>query len=295
MFLGKCLACSCCVLCKYLNVLSFIWLKLVVGAQDTWAYLQNVNIPFYKQAMCQHLNTLPDAAPYCSHSKVLFCKPIPPPPDYLINYWLMPQTCWRQPSTQGQGALVSSVRAGDEDLDGRACQWHQDIKHNGFVVIGLILLSLWRQQLFFAVQRHLAENYPDWQSRAEKGAGSCSAGYRRQWTLRAARWLCPLKCANSSVWWVQWANTEGHRDLVNLVNTYATIRRGINDCQSFASTLQSPHSHSSILEKIRFGEDDGMLPLYFSNIYEMIFKWLHQQLYLNWLCLLFPTHIFAYS
>lgn len=81
----------------------------------------------------------------------------------------MPQTCWRQPSTQGQGALPSSVRAGDEDLDGRACQWHQDIKPNGFVVIGLILLSLWRQQLFFAAQRHLAENYADWHSRAERG------------------------------------------------------------------------------------------------------------------------------
>lgn len=169
-------------------------------------YTNNVSISTVAARCCPLLLTL---------KSVVLWLPVLPPPDYLINYWLMPQTCWRQASTQGQRVLVSSVTAGDEDLDGRACQRYQDIKHNGFVAIGLILLSLWRQRLFFAVQRRLAENHPDWQSRAERGLVPVPAGFPRRWTLPAACWLCPLKCANSSVRWVQRANTKGRRDLVN--------------------------------------------------------------------------------
>lgn len=92
----------------------------------------------------------------------------------------MPQTCWRQPPTQGQGALASSARAGGEDVDGRACRRLQDINHNGFVVIGLVLLGPQRQPLFSAVQHRLSEDHPVWLSRVGGGAGAVPVGYQKR-------------------------------------------------------------------------------------------------------------------
>lgn len=85
----------------------------------------------------------------------------------------MSKSCRRQPSTQGQGVLVSSVTASGGDLGGRACRRQQVIKPNGSVVIVLILLRLWRHWLFTAIQRHLAKKKKKPTQPGRAGASSC--------------------------------------------------------------------------------------------------------------------------
>lgn len=170
-----------------------------------------------------------------------------------------------------------------------------DVPVSGIRILNIMSLLRW-QWLFSTVQRHLDENHPDWQSRAERGLVPV------QWVIRGGELYVQLLTEMCKQFHpMSPVSKHRHRGSPRPCKHWgAPMLQSDNvwmSCQSFASTLQSPHSLSFILEKIKFGEDDGMqsAAFVFSQRYEMIFKWLHQQLYLYWHCPLFPAHIFTYG